>query len=32
MRTWTTETWVTGAPGRVLELLTEPDDLHEDGD
>jgi uncharacterized protein YndB with AHSA1/START domain len=25
MRTWTTETWVAGAPEHVLELLTEPD-------
>ena len=25
MKTWTTETWVTGAPDEVLELLTEPD-------
>ena len=25
MKTWTTETWVAGAPEEVLELLTEPD-------
>jgi hypothetical protein len=25
MRAWTIETWVAGAPERVLELLTEPD-------
>ena len=25
MKTWTTETWVAGAPEQVLELLTEPD-------
>jgi len=25
MKTWTTETWVAGAPDEVLELLTEPD-------
>jgi hypothetical protein len=25
MKTWTTETWVAGAPEKVLELLTEPD-------
>ena len=25
MKTWTTETWVAGAPEHVLELLTEPD-------
>ena len=25
MTTWTTETWVAGAPEHVLELLTEPD-------
>ena len=25
MKTWTTETWVTGAPDEVLELLTVPD-------
>jgi hypothetical protein len=25
MNTWTTETWVAGAPEHVLELLTEPD-------
>ena len=25
MNTWTTETWVAGAPQEVLELLTEPD-------
>jgi hypothetical protein len=24
MKTWTTETWVAGAPEQVLELLTEP--------
>jgi hypothetical protein len=25
MKTWTTKTWVAGAPEEVLELLTEPD-------
>ena len=25
MKTWTTETWLAGAPEEVLELLTEPD-------
>ena len=25
MKTWTTETWVAGAPEQVLELLTQPD-------
>jgi Polyketide cyclase / dehydrase and lipid transport len=25
MRTWTTQTWVAGAPEQVLELLTEPE-------
>jgi hypothetical protein len=25
MKTWTTETWVAGAPDEVIELLTEPD-------
>ena len=25
MKTWTTQTWVAGAPEEVLELLTEPD-------
>ena len=25
MKTWTTETWVAGAPEQVLELLTAPD-------
>jgi hypothetical protein len=25
MKTWTTETWVAGAPEQVLELLTEPE-------
>jgi hypothetical protein len=25
MKTWTTETWLAGAPEQVLELLSEPD-------
>jgi hypothetical protein len=25
VKTWTTETWVAGAPAQVLELLTQPD-------
>jgi hypothetical protein len=27
MKTWTTETWVAGAPEQVPELLTEPDTI-----
>jgi hypothetical protein len=29
MKTWTTETWVAGAPKYVLELLTDPEDRDE---